>query len=94
MLVEKFGGKPVPAVIEHVRDGSTLRAFLLPDMYHVTVMLSGVRCPTMKLGSDGERRRRRGGEGRGWVSGDEICGEGRGIDWAWASGWLTAGCVR
>ena len=54
MLVEKFGGKPVPAVIEHVRDGSTLRAFLLPDMYHVTVMLSGVRCPTVKLGSDGE----------------------------------------
>ena len=54
VLVEKFGGKPVPAVIEHVRDGSTLRAFLLPDMYHVTVMLSGVRCPTVKLGSDGE----------------------------------------
>ncbi|KAF0295232.1 Nuclease domain-containing protein 1 [Amphibalanus amphitrite] len=54
VLVEKFGGKPVPAVIEHVRDGSTLRAFLLPDMYHVTVMLSGVRCPTVKLGSDGK----------------------------------------
>ena len=31
------------AVIEHVRDGSTVRAFLLPDFYHVTVMMSGVR---------------------------------------------------
>lgn len=56
MLVEKFGGKPVQAVIEHVRDGSTLRAFLLPDMYHVTVMLSGVRAPTVRLGADGECR--------------------------------------
>ena len=31
------------AVIEHVRDGSTVRAFLLPDFYHVTLMMSGVR---------------------------------------------------
>ncbi|XP_037069831.1 LOW QUALITY PROTEIN: staphylococcal nuclease domain-containing protein 1-like [Pollicipes pollicipes] len=54
VLVEKFGGKPVSAVIEHVRDGSTMRAFLLPDMYHVTVMLSGVRCPTVRLGPDGK----------------------------------------
>ena len=34
------------AVIEHVRDGSTVRAFLLPDFYHVTVMMSGVRVST------------------------------------------------
>jgi len=54
VLVEKFGGKPVNAVIEHVRDGSTVRAFLLPDMYHVTVMLSGVRSPTVRLGADGK----------------------------------------
>ena len=43
VLVDKMGGKPVKAVIEHVRDGSTVRAFLLPDFYHVTVMMSGIR---------------------------------------------------
>lgn len=31
------------AVIEHVRDGSVVRALLLPDYYLVTVMLSGVK---------------------------------------------------
>ena len=31
------------AVIEHVRDGSTVRAFLLPDFYHITLVLSGIR---------------------------------------------------
>ncbi len=42
-VVDKYGGKPVKAVIEHVRDGTTVRAFLLPDFYHVTLMMSGVR---------------------------------------------------
>ncbi len=32
-----------PAIIEHVRDGSVVRALLLPDHYLVTVMLSGVK---------------------------------------------------
>ena len=40
------------AVIEHVRDGSTVRAFLLPDFYHVTVMMSGVRVSTSASVSD------------------------------------------
>jgi len=31
------------AVIEHVRDGCTVRAFLLPDFYHVTVMITGIK---------------------------------------------------
>ena len=31
------------AVIEHVRDGCTVRAFLLPKFDYVTVMLSGVK---------------------------------------------------
>ena len=31
------------AVIEHVRDGCTVRAFLLPSMDYVTVMLSGIK---------------------------------------------------
>lgn len=32
-----------PAIIEHVRDGSVVRALLLPDHYLVTVMLSGIK---------------------------------------------------
>ena len=31
------------AVIEHVRDGCTVRAFLLPEFYHVTVMFTGIK---------------------------------------------------
>lgn len=31
------------AIIEHVRDGSVVRALLLPDHYLVTVMLSGIK---------------------------------------------------
>ncbi|MEQ2204727.1 nuclease domain-containing protein [Xenoophorus captivus] len=41
------------AIIEHVRDGSVVRALLLPDYYLVTVMLSGVKCPTFKREADG-----------------------------------------
>lgn len=44
-LIEKFGKKPVKAVIEFVFDGSTVKAFLLPDFYNITLMISGVRCP-------------------------------------------------
>lgn len=42
-FVEQTGGKPVKAIIEHVRDGSTVRAFLLPDFYYITLMISGIR---------------------------------------------------
>uniref|UniRef100_A0A8C2ZRN0 Staphylococcal nuclease domain-containing protein n=1 Tax=Cyclopterus lumpus TaxID=8103 RepID=A0A8C2ZRN0_CYCLU len=45
--------KPINAIIEHVRDGSVVRALLLPDHYLVTVMLSGVKCPTFKREADG-----------------------------------------
>lgn len=31
------------AIIEHVRDGSVVRALLLPEYYLVTVMLSGIK---------------------------------------------------
>uniref|UniRef100_A0A671LI60 Staphylococcal nuclease domain-containing protein 1 n=1 Tax=Sinocyclocheilus anshuiensis TaxID=1608454 RepID=A0A671LI60_9TELE len=43
----------VLSIIEHVRDGSMLRALLLPDYYLVTVMLSGIKCPTFKREADG-----------------------------------------
>jgi len=52
-LVDKMGGKPVNAVVEHVRDGTTLRVFLLPDFYHITLMMSGVRSPATRLGPEG-----------------------------------------
>jgi staphylococcal nuclease domain-containing protein 1 len=42
-FVDRCGGKPIKAVVEHVRDGSTIRAFLLPDFYHITLMISGIR---------------------------------------------------
>ncbi|XP_076287383.1 staphylococcal nuclease domain-containing protein 1 [Lasioglossum baleicum] len=44
-LVEKFGKKPVKAIIEFIFDGSTVKALLLPDYYNIVLMISGVRCP-------------------------------------------------
>lgn len=46
-FVDKMGQKPIKAVIEHVRDGSTVHAFLLPDFYRVTLMISGIRAPNI-----------------------------------------------
>jgi len=42
-LLDKFGRKPVAAVVEHVRDGSTVRLFLTPSFHYVTLMMSGIR---------------------------------------------------
>nr|QBI71268.1 ebna2 binding protein P100 [Carausius morosus] len=53
-FVDKCGGKPIKAVIEHVRDGSTVRAFLVPDFYYITLMISGIRCPGFKLDAEGK----------------------------------------
>lgn len=53
-FVDQYNGKPVPAIIEHVRDGSTVRAFLLPEFNYITLMISGIRCPGFKLDSDGK----------------------------------------
>lgn len=38
------------AIIEHVRDGSVVRALLLPDYYLVTVMLSGIKVRPLDYG--------------------------------------------
>jgi len=54
IIVDKFNGKPVDAIVEHVRDGTTLRCILLPDFIQITLMLSGVRSPGTKLGTDGK----------------------------------------
>lgn len=42
-FVEQQAGRPIKAIIEHVRDGSTIRAFLLPDFHYITLMISGIR---------------------------------------------------
>ncbi|XP_045877594.1 staphylococcal nuclease domain-containing protein 1 [Meles meles] len=52
-FVDSRHQKPVNAIIEHVRDGSVVRALLLPDYYLVTVMLSGIKCPTFRREADG-----------------------------------------
>ncbi|KAK2184568.1 hypothetical protein NP493_260g03038 [Ridgeia piscesae] len=52
-FVDSHHGKPVDAVIEHVRDGCTVRAFVLPSYHYITVMLSGIKCPMFKM--DGEK---------------------------------------
>lgn len=52
-FVDSHHQKPVNAIIEHVRDGSVVRALLLPDYYQVTVMLSGIKCPTFRREADG-----------------------------------------
>ncbi|KAB7498565.1 Nuclease domain-containing protein 1 [Armadillidium nasatum] len=42
-FVDKHKGKPMKAIIEHVRDGSSVKAFLLPDFYNITLMISGIK---------------------------------------------------
>jgi len=54
VLVDQFNGKPVKAVVEHVRDGTTIRVILLPDFIQTTLMLSGVRSPSTKPGPNGQ----------------------------------------
>lgn len=48
-FVDEANGKPVQAIIEHVRDGSTVRAFLLPDFNYITLMISGIRVRKKKF---------------------------------------------
>lgn len=46
-FVNKFNGQPIKAIIEYVRDGSTVRLCLLPDFTQITLMLSGIRVSIM-----------------------------------------------
>uniref|UniRef100_A0A1A9X5I3 TNase-like domain-containing protein n=1 Tax=Glossina brevipalpis TaxID=37001 RepID=A0A1A9X5I3_9MUSC len=52
-IFKLYNGEPVRAIIEHVRDGSTVRAFLLLDFYYITLMISVIRCPGVKLDQEG-----------------------------------------
>ena len=42
------------AIVEYVRDGCTLRAFLLPKYQYVTIMLTGIKTPGFKRSTEGK----------------------------------------
>jgi staphylococcal nuclease domain-containing protein 1 len=52
-FVESFHRKPVDAIVEYVRDGSTVRLLLLPTYHHITLQFSGIKSPGFKR--EGER---------------------------------------
>eukprot|EP00281_Chroomonas_sp_CCMP1168_P008191 CAMPEP_0206267944 /NCGR_PEP_ID=MMETSP0047_2-20121206/31432_1 /ASSEMBLY_ACC=CAM_ASM_000192 /TAXON_ID=195065 /ORGANISM="Chroomonas mesostigmatica_cf, Strain CCMP1168" /LENGTH=890 /DNA_ID=CAMNT_0053696207 /DNA_START=148 /DNA_END=2823 /DNA_ORIENTATION=+ len=47
-ILEACKGVPQPFLIEQLRDGATLRGFMLPSFRWITVFLSGVSCPGFK----------------------------------------------
>ncbi len=54
-VLQNFGkGKPIPAIIEAVSSGASLRATLLPDQYFVSVMLVGIVCPSFNRRPTGQ----------------------------------------
>ncbi|OIT04627.1 PREDICTED: ribonuclease TUDOR 1-like [Nicotiana attenuata] len=46
-LLEESKGKLIEAFVEQVRDGSTLRVYLLPDFQFIQVFVAGIQAPTM-----------------------------------------------
>ncbi|KAI8544128.1 hypothetical protein RHMOL_Rhmol08G0271500 [Rhododendron molle] len=40
-------GSPMQAIVEHVRDGSSLRVYLLPEFQFVQVFVAGIQAPSM-----------------------------------------------
>jgi len=53
-FLDTHAGKEIPAIVEHVRDGCTVRVFLIPTFEHLTLMLSGIKCPMLKRENDKE----------------------------------------
>ncbi|VDO84653.1 unnamed protein product [Soboliphyme baturini] len=50
-LLETSRREPIDAVVEYVRDGSTLRVLLLPSFTYVTVMITGIRVRQLMIDS-------------------------------------------
>lgn len=46
-LLESNKGTPMQAIVEQVRDGSTVRVYLLPDFQFVQVFVAGIQAPSM-----------------------------------------------
>ena len=53
VLLEELKSKPQDAIIEQIATGSMLRVMLLPSFHQITVMLSGIQCPSIRRGEDG-----------------------------------------
>ncbi|CAK9298605.1 unnamed protein product [Gordionus sp. m RMFG-2023] len=51
-FIETKKGEVMKGIVEHVRDGSTLRILLLPDLQTITLMISGIKCPTSRREGD------------------------------------------
>merc|ERR1719347_138786 len=57
-LLEQRKGKHTTFICESIRDGSTIRGVLLPDLptsdyYYITLMVSGIKAPKVMTGRDG-----------------------------------------
>lgn len=46
-LLASHKGKPMEAIVEQVRDGSSLRVYLLPEFQFVQVFVAGIQAPSM-----------------------------------------------
>ncbi|PWA71963.1 TUDOR-SN protein 1 [Artemisia annua] len=46
-LLASNKGKPMEAIVEQVRDGSSLRVYLLPEFQFVQVFVAGIQAPSM-----------------------------------------------
>ncbi|XP_050376067.1 ribonuclease TUDOR 1 [Argentina anserina] len=46
-LLNANKGKPMEAIVEQVRDGSTVRVYLLPDFQFVQVFVAGIQAPSV-----------------------------------------------
>eukprot|EP01111_Echinosteliopsis_oligospora_P009258 TRINITY_DN2685_c0_g2_i5.p1 TRINITY_DN2685_c0_g2~~TRINITY_DN2685_c0_g2_i5.p1 ORF type:complete len:1028 (-),score=381.77 TRINITY_DN2685_c0_g2_i5:46-3129(-) len=47
-LIGRLKNKPLSAIVERVITGSTLRLTLLPTHHNISVLLSGVQCPSLR----------------------------------------------
>lgn len=47
-LVDHYKHQPIDAIVEHVRDATTLRVTLLPKHQYLTIVLTGVKAPGFK----------------------------------------------
>ena len=48
-FLEANRGKPLPAIVEQVRDGSTVRVYLLPEFQYVQVFIVGIQVKVLSL---------------------------------------------
>lgn len=46
-LLDANKGRPMQGIVEQVRDGSTVRVYLLPDFQFVQVFVAGIQAPSM-----------------------------------------------